>query len=137
LIVKCELIGGDSKMESIEKHILKLENDLLKSEIRKSSQKINEILANDFIEFSSSGNEYHYKNGDVFQEKKDNNTLHWEIVDFKIEELSNDCILAMYKVIKHSELNENKKYSLRSSIWKCYDGKWKMFFHQGTLTSQL
>ena len=30
------------------------------------------------------------------------------------------------------ELNENKKYSLRSTIWKCIDGKWKMFFHQGT-----
>ena len=124
-------------MESIEKHILQLENDLLKSEIRKSSQKINEILANDFIEFCSSGSEYYYKNGDVFQEQNDNHTLCWEILDFQIKELSDDCILAMYKVIKHSELNESKKYSLRSSIWKYYDGKWKMTFHQGTLTDSL
>ena len=123
-------------MNSIEEHLLQLENYLLKSEIRKSSQRINEILTNDFIEFCSSGSEYHYKNGDIFQKEDDNNTLCWEILDFKIKELSNDCILAMYKLIKHNEVNENKKYSFRSSIWKYYDGKWKMVFHQGTLSSK-
>ncbi|SFD14563.1 DUF4440 domain-containing protein [Clostridium uliginosum] len=124
-------------MESIEKLILQLENDLLKSEIRKSPQKVNEILADDFIEFTSSGSEYHYKSGDVFQKQNDNHELFWKIIDFKIKQLSDDCILAIYKVIKHNEANENKKYSLRSSIWKCYEGKWKMLFHQGTLTSQI
>ena len=77
-----------------------------------------------------------YKNGDVFQEQDDNKELFWQIIDFKIKELSDDCILAMYKVIKHNEPNENKKYSLRSTIWKYIDGKWKMFFHQGTYTSK-
>ncbi|WP_052085887.1 DUF4440 domain-containing protein [Clostridium sp. HMP27] len=103
-------------MKSIEKLILQLESDLLKSETRKSPQKINEILADDFIEFTSSGSEYHYKSGDVFQEENDSNELFWEVVDFKIKRLSYDCILATYKVIKHNESNENKKYSLRSSI---------------------
>ncbi|MFD3157263.1 DUF4440 domain-containing protein [Haloimpatiens sp. FM7330] len=123
-------------MESIEKNILQLESDLLKAETRKSSQKINQILANDFIEFCSSGSEYHYKNGDVFQAQNDNDILCWEILDFKIKKLSNDCILAMYKVVKNNEIDENKKYSLRSSIWKYYNGKWKMVFHQGTLSSK-
>ena len=123
-------------MNSIEEHLLQLENYLLKSEIRKSSQRINEILTNDFIEFCSSGSEYHYKNGDIFQKEDDNNTLCWEILDFKIKELSNDCILATYKLIKHSELRENMKYSLRSSIWKLFNGTWKIIFHQGTLTSE-
>lgn len=30
----------------------------------------------------------------------------------------------------------DKKNSLRSSIWKCIEGKWKMIFHQGTLTKK-
>lgn len=124
-------------MESIEKHILQLEKELFKSDIRKSSEKISELLANDFIEFCSSGSEYHYNTTDVFQEKNENNTIDWEIIDFMIKKLSDNTILAMYKLIKHSELNENKKYSLRSSIWKCYAGKWKMSFHQGTLKPQL
>ncbi len=120
-------------MNSIEQQILKLENDLLKVEVRKSAQKINELLASDFIEFTSSGSEYYYKDGDVFQVENDNNLLYGEILDFKIKELSDGCILALYKVKKNSELNKNKKYSLRSSIWKCFNGKWKMIFHQGTL----
>lgn len=62
-------------MESIEKLILQLEGDLLKSEIRKSSQKINELLADDFVEFTSSGAKYYYKSGDVFQKQNDNHEL--------------------------------------------------------------
>lgn len=124
-------------MESIEKLILQLEGDLLKSEIRKSSQKLNELLADDFVEFTSSGTEYYYKSGDVFQKQDDNHELIWDIIDFKIKQLSEDCVLATYKIIKHNEPNENKKYSLRSSIWKCYDRRWKMLFHQGTLTSKI
>jgi len=100
-------------------------------------KKINEILANDFVEFCSNGSEYHYKNGDIFQAQDDNNTLRWQILNFEIKELSNGCILAMYKLIKHNEVDENKKYSLRSSIWKYYDEKWKMSFHQGTLSSKV
>ena len=123
-------------MNTIKEHILQLENDLLKSDVRKSAEKINDILADDFFEFTSSGSEYHYKNGDVFQKQNDNQILYGEILDFKIIEVADDCILAMYKIIKHNELNENKKYSLRSSIWKCFDGKWKMIFHQGTLSSK-
>lgn len=123
------------EIESLEKHIFELEKALLNSETRKSAEKINELLSEDFIEFTSSGNIYHYNKGDVFDEDNDSSEIKWEIKDFTIEQLSNDCMLATYKVIKHSETRENMKYSLRSSIWKLSNGTWKMFFHQGTLTS--
>ena len=38
-------------MDSIKEQIFQLENDLIKSEVRKSAEKINEILSNDFVEF--------------------------------------------------------------------------------------
>ncbi|GKX67961.1 DUF4440 domain-containing protein [Inconstantimicrobium mannanitabidum] len=123
-------------MESIKEHILQLEYNLLKSEVRKSSEKINKLLSDDYIEFCSSGIEYHYKNGDIFQSQDDNTELKWDIVDFEIKQLSDDCILAIYKVKKNNGVNESKKYSLRSSIWKCFNGHWKMIFHQGTLTTK-
>jgi hypothetical protein len=118
----------------LKERILQLEKELLKSEVRKSSQKINEILSDDFIEFCSSGNIYCYKNGDIFQEKDDELENNWRILDFEIKELSDDCILALYKVIKLNEKNEKKRSSIRSSIWKLHYGKWKMIFHQGTNT---
>ncbi len=124
----------DKKMECIREEILTLENELVKSEVRKSSEKIKELLTDDYVEYCSLGNEYHYKRGDIFQEQNDNTISNWEIIDFNIKELSNDCILALYKIIKHNNADEKKKYSLRSSIWKYTNGKWKMFFHQGTLS---
>lgn len=120
-------------MDVVSEEILKLEKELLKSDVRKSGERISEILSESFIEYTSSGNEYYYKVGDVFQEEKDNTLLNWEIVNFKTRILSGDCILATYKVIKHDECNENKKYSLRSSIWKREQGRWKIIFHQGTI----
>lgn len=122
--------------EVLSKLIYQCECDLLKSEVRKSSEKIAELLSDDFIEFTSSGRVDSYEVGEVFQSKDDNTELNWEIKDFNIRELSKDCVLAMYKVIKYDEIDENKKYSLRSSIWKCFEGQWKMIFHQGTLTSR-
>ena len=123
--------NGIEQMELLKKHILKLEKDLLKPETRKSSEKISQLLSDDYIEFCSSGNIYNYNKDDVFDKDSNLFEIKWEI-----KELSNDCILATYKLIKHSELRENMKYSLRSSIWKLFNGTWKMIFHQGTLTSE-
>ena len=123
-------------MDSLEKEILNLEKNLLLSSIRKCAEKISDILDDEFIEYTSSGREYHYKKGDVFQDKNDDRELDWRIYDFKIKQLSEECILATYKVVKNDEKDESKKYTLRSSIWKYTDGKWKMVFHQGTLSEK-
>ena len=124
-------------MVLLEKHIFELENELLKSETRQSAEKISELLSDNFTEFCSSGNIYNYNKGDVFDENINLSELMWEIKQFTTKQVSNDCILATYKLINHSELNEHMKYSLRSSTWKCLNGKWKMIFHQGTLTSKM
>ena len=78
--------------------------------------------------------EYHYQPGDVWQEQTDLSNLNWEIFDFSIKYLAPDCLLAMYKAFKPGESDAGRKYSLRSSIWKCYEGTWKVVFHQGTLS---
>ena len=124
-------------MKLLKNHILKLENDLLKPEIRQSVEEVSELLSDGFTEFTSSGYIYNYNTGQVIDEGTDLQDMDWKIRDFEINQLSKDCILATYILIKDSELDENRKCSLRSSIWKCFDGKWKMIFHQGTLTSQL
>lgn len=117
----------------LEKHILELENELLKTKTRQSAEKINELLSDDFIEFCSSGKIYKYNKGDVFYKDIILPEVKWEIKEFTTTELSSECIMATYKLIK---LNEKIIYSLRSSIWKCINGKWKMIFHQGTYTSE-
>ncbi|MCP4178904.1 MAG: DUF4440 domain-containing protein [bacterium] len=109
----------------IESEILNLEKELLKPEVRKDKNRIKELLSEDFVEFCSSGFIYKYKNNDVFSRSS---TENWKIVDFKLKQLSENVYLALYKIIKHNE----KKNSLRSSVWKKIDNKWKLIFHQGT-----
>ena len=121
-------------MDFLEKHILQLETDLITPEIRQSMEKTGEWLSDEFVEFCSSGNIWHYKKGEPVDGQM--RQIDWEIKDFAILQLHDDCVLATYKLVKHSEESESKKYSLRSSIWKCFDGRWKMLFHQGTPTTK-
>ncbi len=62
----------------------------------KRAERINEILSDDYIEFTSSGFEYHYKKGEVFQKNNDSTQLLWEIIDFNIKQLSDECVLKDY-----------------------------------------
>lgn len=120
------------EINQIKMQIYQLESDLLTGEVRESAAKTEARLSEDFIEFTSSGTVYHYTKGDVFINEKNNPELRWDILEFDIIKLSEDCFLAMYKLIKKDEKDENRKCSLRSSIWKNKNGQLKMIFHQGT-----
>jgi hypothetical protein len=127
--------GGDMEKSLLEKQIFDLECLLLQPFVRRSAEKIAELLAEDFFEFCSSGKVYRYKKGDVFD---DVNTpaADREITDFTVRELSCDTVLATYKIIQNHKTPNQKTYSLRSSVWKCFNGQWKIIFHQGTLTEK-
>jgi hypothetical protein len=104
--------------------IYQLELLLLDSSIRQSAEKLNELLADNFMEFGSSGEVYN-KNT-VIQSLLLDNPQIFTIEDFAITELSDNAILATYKSLVSS------KYYLRSSIWKFNGIAWQMVFHQGT-----
>ena len=118
-------------MTGIEAIIYAKEKDLLRPDVRRSPEKISEILSDSFYEYGSSGSVYHYHKGNTFAhgpEKEGD----WEIQDFALHLLSEDSALATYKVVKHTEDDPSRKTTLRVSLWKIEDGIWKMQFHQGT-----
>lgn len=90
------------------------------------------MLTNDYREFCCSGLISGYNEGDTVYEPN----VNFETKDFEAVELASDCVQLTYKVKKKYEETGVEKYSNRSSIWRCYGGKWKMFFHQGTSTSE-
>jgi len=120
------------KKEKVEKTIHELENKLLQSEIRNSPAEVAKLLDQDFVEYCSPGTIYKYKAKDCFPSPG----IDFRMYDFAVKMLADDIVLATFKLIKHSEPDESKKYSLRSSIWQLVDGHWKMIFHQGTLTKK-
>lgn len=105
-----------------------LECSHLKSEIRTSAKELSNILADDYVEFGSSGTVW---------KRKDYNHNHalspdvFEISHFHIDVLSPDCVLTTYHLMNHTA----EKKTLRSSIWRKREEKWRLFFHQGTATN--
>jgi hypothetical protein len=106
----------------LPKSIEALERSLLDFSVRQSTGQLNKLIADDFLEFGSSGKIYNKQ--DCI--KPDETSRKFVVSDFKINELSKDVTLATYKT------TEDGIASLRSSIWQRYGDEWKMIFHQGT-----
>ncbi|MBE6184499.1 DUF4440 domain-containing protein [Heyndrickxia ginsengihumi] len=110
---------------SLKEHLYFLETQLLKPEIRKSQSEMDKFIADDFIEFTSSGkkkNKQDCLNGLAVPKM--------ECFHFAIKELSSNIVQTTFEIKDHT----NSKVSLRSSLWKKQaDGNWQIIFHQGTI----
>ena len=104
--------------------IYKLELSHLDPDIRHSVKKLENLLADEFIEIGSSGKIYH-KN-DILKWLPLESPRQFVVEDFSIIILSEDIVLTTYK------LTSEAVSSLRSSLWKFNGNEWKMVFHQGT-----
>ncbi len=111
----------------LKNHLLELEQQLLDPETRTSPTEIDKLLTDDFFEFGSSGNIW-YKSDSVGGEGLTVRKM--TLSDFEIYPLSDESVLATYRIKDETR----KLNTLRSSIWKLVDGRWQMFFHQGTIT---
>ncbi len=114
-------------MYSVLKAQLKeLEQSHISLDVRQDPKKLAVILADDFFEIGSSGNTCNKKDcleSGVIVTKM---SLH----DYQITPLADDAVLATY-YLEDKTRNQN---TLRSSIWKHRNGRWQLYFHQGTKT---
>ncbi|MDX8047325.1 DUF4440 domain-containing protein [Gracilibacillus sp. S3-1-1] len=112
----------------LKTHLLELEQSHLQPDIRSDSNKLAQILSDDFFEFGSSGrltNKELCLQGEL---NLDDMTLY----NYSIDQLAPDVVFATYYLINHTQ---NRK-TLRSSIWKYIDNRWQLSFHQGTITNK-
>lgn len=104
-----------------------LEEQLHDPDVRRSAQLTGVLLADDFVEFGSSGRVYH--RADMIEALASETRepaeamLSW---DYRLTRLSQDVALLTYKT------KAGARHSLRSSIWRHADGRWQLVFHQGT-----
>jgi len=116
----------------LESHLLSLEMRLLEPSTRSDAAALGDLLTDAFVEFGSSGR--------VFDKQSIILTLNAEapaeytIYNFRSLRLSDDAMLVTYSLSRHA--GGESSHSLRSSIWRCIDGAWKMAFHQGTRAAQ-
>ena len=111
---------------NLKEHLKQLEERHIKPEVRESREKLDEILADEFFEIGSSGYMYDKKEcletGVVLTEMS--------LYNFEIYSLAEDVVLSTYFIVDKTR-NRN---TYRSSIWKFIDGRWQLYFHQGTIT---
>jgi hypothetical protein len=118
----------DSKQELTAKEILLLEEKIVDPGIKKNPSVLGQIIADDFLEFGSSGKTF--TKPEVIKALADQPFAKTEISDFGIKYLAENVLLATYIAARIS--NNNKTFSLRSSIWMFKEGRWQIVFHQGT-----
>lgn len=110
----------------LKEHLKELEVSHTRLEVRKSSEELDKILADDFFEIGSSGYIFDkqecLEDGVVLTEMS--------LYNYEIYPLASDVVLSTYFIVDKTR-NRN---TLRSSIWKFIDGRWQLFFHQGTIS---
>jgi hypothetical protein len=120
--------------EDLQKTIYDLETSLLKPEIRSSVKDLDLLLADDFLEFGSSGKIYDKKNIlERLPKDTEISPVQFVVSDFKVKELGENVVLATFKTDKISP-NSVRVTTLRASIWKKINENWQMFYHQGIPT---
>jgi len=112
----------------IENKIKNMEKLLLTANVRKSPDILDNIIADDFIEFGSSGRVFNKKI--TISTLKDEKIRKLQLSDFNLKELGGDHYLATYKITEQRLKKKNR--SLRSSIWVNTKNGFRLLFHQGT-----
>jgi len=116
--------------DSIENQLLRLEQSLLEPEVRSSAEKLDSLLADDFIEFGSSGRVY--DKGHILRELPLSPPVNITIMDFRVRLLGPDLALVTYLTASHDGAGGKTRHALRGSIWRLSGGGWQIIFHQGT-----
>lgn len=112
-----------------EKQLQELELCLLQPGVRKS-QRAAELLADGFVEFSSSGRTYTKEQ--IIAALQTEAITQYTITQFKVELLLPHVALVTYRAHRHTD---PPQHTLRNSIWVHRSRQWQMVFHQGTPTS--
>ena len=115
-----------------------LEESLQTLEVRASREATDALLADDFVEFGSSGTVYDKASILVAlqEERADGAQIELRISDWNVRALSDDAALLTYRVERRAVPDGEWSATLRSSIWRRTGSRWRMTFHQGTTTKR-
>lgn len=109
-----------------------LETALHKKNIRNSPDAVAALLADDFMEFGSSGTIYTKA---TIMELLKGETVESRVIveNFQSHQLGPGVVLVTYIASKPVEVDGKTLRVLRSSIWQFRQNRWQMVFHQGTI----
>ncbi len=124
---------GDS-LERIAAHLRSCEEELLNPAVRSDRARVNELLAENFVEFGASGRVW---TRDEILELMANEVYTAPVLEnFHCELIGEGVALVTYRTVRAGWGTELPNSTLRSSIWTKNLNMWRLRFHQGTRESK-
>jgi hypothetical protein len=120
-----------SDVADIDQHLQALEEVLLQPGTRRDAGQVGGLLTDDFVEIGSSGSAYTKQ--EIIAALAQETPVRWTVEHFKSRAIAEGVVLVTYRATRHGE---RAVTSLRSSIWKRDGERWRMAFHQGTVTKE-
>ena len=105
-----------------------LERRLLNPRVRSSRTDLDELIADDFIEFGRSG--HVWTKNTILESLSKAPLVDIEIDSVQCRQISENAILITYRSRQVGE--DQPAETLRSSIWQRQGDGWQVIFHQGT-----
>lgn len=116
---------------TIETLLRRLEEELLQPDVRASAERVAALLADDFLEFGSTGQVFNKQQ--VIEALREETGTKRSLSKFQSRMLSTNIALVTYRATA-SVREARPVHSLRCSVWRLSNDRWQMVFHQGTLT---
>ena len=116
--------------EKIAQHLQYLEQSLLSPSVRRDRDRVAGMLAEDFVEFGSSGKTW--TRAQVLEMLGAEEAAAPAVEDLKCRLIADNVVLVTYKTVRTNEATGRTVVTLRSSLWSLKAGFWQLRFHQGT-----
>ena len=121
-----------TRAEDIAPHLRRSEEVLLDPAVRSDRTRVGELLADDFVEFGSSGRIW--TRDEILDQLAGETPAPIHMADFECSLLAEDVALVTYRASRTDNRTGIQFSSLRCSIWTKKPGGWRLRFHQGTRT---
>ena len=115
---------------SLVRQLRELEASHLRPDVRSSPDSLAALLADEFVEFGSSGRVFDRQA--VLASAAADAPFQSRIDDFDVRSLGPDAALTTYCLTAWATSERDATVSLRSSVWVRRAGQWLLVFHQGT-----
>jgi hypothetical protein len=111
----------------LQEHLHALEERLLHPDRETNRKELLDLFTPDFKEFCTSGRIFNANQ--LGHELLSSSPRSANMSHFYVTPLGDDAALATYHITTSSSTSRH------SSIWVRRNGKWKMYFHQGTISA--
>ncbi|TCK75555.1 DUF4440 domain-containing protein [Acidipila rosea] len=113
-----------------DEELVRMERVLLRPEIRHDERRMRELLADEFVEFGSSGRVFN--KAQILADLGAEAAAEVMADKFQVQWLAESAALLTYHSSRREEPSGKVDVALRCSIWVLRDTRWQIVFHQGT-----